>query len=125
MYVEDYRRLGVQQIKNIYRAYAAIFETLDINAAIRDDLTGMIFENEHSVFTFKLFRPGNFQDPRMMYVPIEITRIGKNKKTSIPVKVYGITSGLNFNVIESQVYDIDVYDSDIYNATIVFDSNTA
>ena len=125
MYVDDYRRLGVQQIKNIYRAYAAIFETLDINSEIRDSLTGMIFENEKSVFTFKLYRPGNFQDPRMMYQPIEITRIGKNKKTSVPVKVYGITSGLNFNVIESMIYDIDVYDSNIYDSTIVFDSNIA
>lgn len=125
MYVEDYRKLGVQQIKDIYRAYADIFETLDINAAIRDDLTGMIFENDNSVFTFKLFRPGNFQDPRMMYQPIEISRIGKNKKTSIPVKVYGITSGLNFNVIESMIYDIDVYDGTVYDSSIVFDSNVA
>jgi len=123
MYVEDYRRLGVQQIKDIYRAYAAIFEFLDINAEIRDDLTGMIFENENSVFTFKLYRPGNYRDPRLYYIPIEINRIGKNRKTSIPVKVYGIISGLDFNLIESQVYDVDVYDSDIYDSTIIFDSN--
>lgn len=125
MYVDDYRRLGVQQIKDIYRAYAAIFETLDIDTEIRDGLTGMIFENEKSVFTFKLYKPGNFQDPRMLYTPIEITRIGKNKKTTIPVKVFGITSGLNFNVIECLIYDVDVYDSEVVDSTIVFDSNLA
>ena len=125
MYVDDYRRLGAQDRKNIYRAYANIFENLSINEEIRNSLTGMIFENENSVFTFKLYRPGNFQDSRMMYIPIEITRIGKNKKTSIPIKVYGVTSGMDFNVIESEIYDVDVYDSDIYSSTIVFDSNTA
>lgn len=123
MYVEDYRKLGVQQIKDIYKSYADIFNLLDINAEIRDNLTGMIFENENNVFVFKLYRPGNFRDPRMLYIPIEINRIGKNKKTTIPVKVYGITSGLNFNVIESEIYDVDVYDSNIYNSEIIFDSN--
>ena len=92
--VDDYRKLGVQRRKNIYRTYASIFEnlTLTTNQAIRDRLTGMIFENENAVFVFKLYHPANFQDERLTYEPIEIDRIGKNKKTSIPVKVYGITS---------------------------------
>ncbi len=123
MYVDDYRRLTDQQIKNVYNAYARIFEELSINEQIREDITGMIFENYKSVFTFKLYRPSNFQDKRLLYEPIEITRIGKNKKTSIPVKVFGITSGFDFNVLDSQIYDIDVYDSNIYDSDIVIDSN--
>jgi hypothetical protein len=123
MYVDDYRRLGVQTRKNIYRAYAGIFENLDINQEIRDSLTGILFENENSVFTLKIYRPANYQDERLLYEPIEINRIGTNRKTSIPVKVYGITSGLIFNVIDSQVYDVDVYDSEIYDSVTVFDSN--
>ncbi len=123
MYVNDYRKLGAQDRKNIYRAYANIFENLSINEEIRNNLTGIIFENDNSVFTFKLYKPASFQDERMMYEPIEICRIGKNKKTTIPVKVYGITSGYNFNVIESLLYDVDCYDSDVYYTDMVFDSN--
>jgi hypothetical protein len=123
MYVDDYRRLGAQDRKNIYRAYANIFENLSINEEIRNSLTGMIFENENSVFVFKLYNPANFQDKRMLYEPIEICRIGKNKKTTIPVKTYGITSGYNFNLIESLLYDVDCYDSDVYYTDMVFDSN--
>ena len=123
MYVEDYRKLGIQTRKNIYRAYIDIFENLSLNQEIRESITGMIFENEKKVFTFKLYYPTNFIDERLLYQPIEINRIGKNKKTSIPVKVYGTTSGYNFNLIDSQVKDVDVYESDIYDITIVFDSN--
>ena len=123
MYVNDYRKLGSQRIKNIYRAYANIFENLDINESIRNDLTGIIFENENSVFTFKLYYPANFQDERLLYQPIEIGKIGKNKKTTIPVKVYGITSGYDFNIIDSQIKDVDVYESMIFENTLVFDSN--
>ena len=123
MYVDDYRRLGAQRIKDIYRSYAFIFETLDFNQDIREKLTGMIFENENSVFTFKLYYPVDNQDERLLYQPIEIDKIGKNKKTSIPVKVYGLTSGYNFNVIDSNIKDVDVYDSEVFDLTIVFDSN--
>lgn len=123
MYVEDYRKLGIQRIKGIYRAYAGIVENLDINEPLRNDLTGIIFENEKGVFTFKLYYPATYQDSRLTYVPIEIDRIGKNKKTSIPVKVYGITSGYEFNVIDSQIKDMDVYESMVYDNTLVFDSN--
>ena len=127
MYVDDYRKLGVQVRKNIYRTYANIFENLTLlaNESIRDRLTGMIFEDENSVFAFKLYRPANFQDVRLTYEPIEINRIGKNKKTSIPVKVFGITSGLNFNLIDSQIYDVDIYDSQsLVDYEVVFDSNS-
>jgi hypothetical protein len=123
MYVEDYRRLGIQRIKGIYRAYAGIIENLDINEALRNDLTGIIFENEKTVFTFKLYYPATYQDSRLTYIPIEIDRIGKNKKTSIPVKVYGITSGYDFNVLDSQIKDTDVYESMVYENNLVFDSN--
>lgn len=123
MYVDDYRKLGIQRIKGIYRAYAGIIENLDINEALRNDLTGIIFENEKTVFTFKIYYPSTFQDSRLTYVPIEIDRIGKNKKTSIPVKVYGITSGYEFNVLDSEIKDTDVYESMVYDNTLVFDSN--
>ena len=123
MYVDDYRRLGAERRKNVYRAYASIFENISFNQDIRDDLTGMIFENENGVFTFKLYYPVTFRDVRLLYQPIEIMKIGKDKKTTIPVKVYGITSGYNFNVIDSEIYDVDVYDSIVYDSTIVFDSN--
>jgi hypothetical protein len=123
MYVEDYRRLGIKRIKGIYRAYAGIIENLDINEALRDDLTGIIFENENGVFVFKLYYPSTYQDSRLSYVPIEIDRIGKNKKTSIPVKVYGITSGYDFNVVDCNIKDVDVYESMVYESTMVFDSN--
>ena len=125
MYVEDYRRLEPGRIKNIYLAYARIFENIDLayTDAIRNDLTGILFENENRVFTFKLYNPGNYQDRRLTYEPIEIMRIGKNKKTTIPVKVYGITSGYIFNVIESEIYNRDVYESEIQDSSMVFDSN--
>ena len=125
MYVDDYRKLTIQTRKHIYRAYAGIFENLSLNQLIRNHLTGIIFENENNVFTFKLYNPANFQDPRLLYQPTEINRIGKNKKTSIPVKVYGVVSSTNFNLIDSQEYDIDVFssDSDDQYEKIVFDSN--
>jgi len=49
--------------------------------------------------------------------------IGKNKKTSIPVKTHGITSGFNFNLVDSEIYDVDVYESNIWDSEIVLDSN--
>lgn len=123
MYVDDYRKLTDQQIKNVYMAYANIFNELVINEQIREDISGIIFENNSQVFTFKLYRPSNFQDTRLTYVPIEIVKIGKNKKTAIPVKIYGTTSGTDFNLMDSNIYDVDVYDSNIYGNSIIFDSN--
>jgi len=123
LYVSDYRILGIQTRKNIYRTYAGIFENLIGLETLREKLTGILFENENAVFTFKLYNPYNYKDNRLLYNPIEITKIGKNKKTTIPVKVYGLTSGNNFDYIDSELYDRDVYDSNIYESVLVFDSN--
>jgi hypothetical protein len=119
----QFRKLGVQIKKNIYKTYAGIFENLVDNQHIRDILTGIFFENENNVFTLKLYRPANFIDKRLTYVPIEITKIGKNRKTSIPVRVYNLTTGDDFNVLDFNIYDDGIYDSDIYFSELIFDSN--
>lgn len=123
MYIDDYRKLNIGIRKKIYNAYISIIDNLDINENVRNKLTGMIYENENIVYTFKLYNPANFQDNRLMYEPIEIMKIGKNRKTSIPVKVYGLTSGYNFNLIDSEIFDVDIYESNIIDNNIVFDSN--
>lgn len=123
MYISDYRKLNIEIRKRIYNAYINVIDSLTIDEEIRDKITGMVYENENNVYTFKLYSPTNFQDDRLLYKPIEIMKIGKNRKTGIPVNVYGITSGFNFNLIDCEIYDVDVYDSDIWDSDIVFDSN--
>ena len=123
MYISDYRKLNIEVRKRIYNAYINVIDSLTLNEEIRDKISGMVYENENNVYTFKLYSPANFQDDRLLYKPIEIMKIGKNKKTGIPINVYGITSGLNFNLIDCEVYDVDLYDSEIWDSDIVFDSN--
>lgn len=90
MYVDDYRRLNDQQRKNIYNAYANVIEKLDLNQSIRNNITGIIFENYKHVFTFKVYRPSDITDNRLTYSPIEIVKIGVNNKTTIPIKIEDI-----------------------------------
>lgn len=123
MYISDYRKLNIDIRKKIYNAYANIIDNLDINENIRDKITGIVFENENNVYAFKLYKPANFQDERLLYKPIEIMKIGKNKKTTIPVKTHGITSGFGFNLIDSEIYDVDIYESNIWDSEIVLNSN--
>jgi hypothetical protein len=123
MYIGDYRKLNIDVRKKIYNAYVNIIDNLDINNNVRNKISGMIYENENFVYTFKLYNPANYQDNRLIYEPIEIMKIGKNKKTGIPVKTYGLSSGYNFNLIDSDIYDTDVYESNIIDSEIVFDSN--
>ena len=124
MYVPDYRRLNDQQRKNIYNAYANVIEKLELNQDIRNDITGIIFENEKCVFTFKVYKPSNINDKRLTYEPIEIVKIGVNNKTTIPIKILNINNipRLNFNVINSNVFGEIVFDSSV-DSDIVLDSN--
>jgi hypothetical protein len=85
--IADYRKLDINIIKNVYESYYHILDDLDINLKMRGIMTGVLFENINNDFVLKVFNPGITTDQRFLYEPVELVRIGKDRKTSIPFKV--------------------------------------
>jgi hypothetical protein len=119
MYVSDYRKLDNQTIKKVYNSYYKVINDLDINQSFRLVFTGILYENENNVFALKIYNPFNVVDNRLLYKPIELVRIGKNKKTSIPFSVTDSTSKLKFNVIDPNVYSEEIVNILISDVVIV------
>lgn len=66
--------------KYICRAYA---ELLTENEDFRKYVTGILYENEKNEFILKLYEIEN--DPQLRYSPIELSFIGADRKTRLPV----------------------------------------
>lgn len=127
MYDSDYRKLNISVRKKVYEAYMGLINELNMNQVIRDKITGILYENDNSKFVLNLYSPFNGQDNRLMYEPVEITQIGRNRKTTIPFKLLdreSITTSSEFDVIDFNVYGIYVIDSNVLGS-LVFDPNDA
>jgi len=124
MYVGDYRKLDLKTRRNIYKAYYGIIDKLSINTTLRAKFTGFVFENDSNRFVIKIYDPINIEDGRLTYDPIELVKIGKNKKTTIPYKVDSVKFGIQFNLIDENVYSIDVIDENV-ESNLVIDTNAA
>jgi len=55
---------------------------------------------------------------------IEIVRIGKDKKTTIPVPILDFTKGIAGDVIDENVYSVFFFDPRIYNVLVIDANNT-
>lgn len=122
MYVGDYRKLDLKTRRNIYKAYYNIIDKMSINSVMRSKFTGFLFENESNRLVVKIYDPTNIKDDRLTYVPIELVKIGKNKKTTIPYKVDSVTFGVQFNVIDENKYSTLVIDENV-ESNVVIDTN--
>jgi len=118
----DYRKLQIELRKNIYNTYAEIINQAEYNQEIRMLITGLIFENDKKIMVLKVFDPADFIDERLLYEPIEIVRIGKDRKTSIPVPILEFTKGLTGDVIDENIYSVYLFNPNIYNV-LVIDAN--
>lgn len=118
---DEYRKHHSHIQKSIYNAYAEIVNTGG-DQGVRQLVTGLIFENENKIMVLKIFDPADFIDDRLLYEPIEIVRIGKDKKTSIPISILDFTKGLAADVIDANIYSVYLFDPRIY-AELVINAN--
>lgn len=126
MYDGDYRKLNIDIRKKIYNSYINIINELNMNSTLRDKISGILYENDDNKFVLNLYRPFDGQDNRLVYEPLEVTKIGKNRKTTIPFKLLDLDSVLTaeFDIIDFNVYGIYVIDANVLG-NIVFDPNEA
>jgi len=118
----EYRKHHIQIQKKIYNAYAEIINQNQINQEIRLLISGIIFENHNKIMVLKVFDPADFIDERLLYEPIEIVRIGKDRKTTIPVTIKEFTKGIAADVIDSNIYSVYLFDPRIEDV-LVIDAN--
>lgn len=119
---DEYRKFSEQVKKAIYNAYAEIVNKREENQEIRLLITGIVFENEKKIMVLKVFSPADFIDDRLLYEPIEAVRIGKDRKTTIPVPITNFTKGLAADVVDENVYSVYLFDPRIYDV-LVIDAN--
>jgi hypothetical protein len=119
MYVSDYRKLDEQTRKKIYNAYYNIIMNSPVSTNLTQGLTGILFENENKVFVLKIFNPVNPNDKRLLYQPVQIMRIGIDRKTSIPFKITDYSNQIPFNVIDENVYSDELFDMDKISDVVV------
>ncbi|MFA5586750.1 MAG: hypothetical protein WDA02_09545 [Saccharofermentanales bacterium] len=110
MYIPEYRKIDLDTRKLIYKSYYEIINNLDINKDIRDDIKGILYENQNKTYVLKIYRPQELDDIRLTYFPIESIKIGKNSKTSIPFRIDTVKP-FTFNVIDGNLYSDLVIDS--------------
>lgn len=118
----DYRKLKYDDIQKIYNTYANILNKSDYNQWIRIAVTGMLFQNEKNIMVLKIFDPTDFTDKRLTYIPSEIMRIGKDKKSSIPINVNDYSIGVSCDVINSNT-GLDIKNNLEFGPIYVFNSN--
>jgi hypothetical protein len=119
---DEYRKHTIQIQKKIYNAYAEIINQREDNQELRLLITGLIFENDKKIMVLKVFDPADFIDDRLLYEPVEIVRIGKDRKTSIPVTIKEFTKGIAADVIDENIYSVYLFDPRIYDV-LVIDAN--
>lgn len=120
----EFNKISIDLQRRIYYFYADIINKLEMNQQIRIALTGIIFQNEKNRMVLKIFDPTDFKDKRLLYEPTELTLIGKDRKTTLPIIIdevlLGITSDLldpNKNtktqIIEKTFSDVVISDKSI------------
>lgn len=92
---DEYRKYSNKVQKLVYNAYGELISNLDYNQELRQNITGLIYENSNNIMVLKVFSPADYIDDRLLYEPIEIVRIGKNRKTSIPYTIKTFKKGFN------------------------------
>ena len=116
---DEYRKYQIQTQKLIYNAYAEIINQYQDNQELRLKLSGLVFENDKKIMVLKVFDPADFIDERMLYEPVEIVRIGKDRKTTIPVSITEFTKGLAADVIDENVYSVYLFDPRVYDVLVI------
>ena len=116
---DEYRKHHIQIQKLVYNAYAEIINQYQDNQELRLKITGLVFENDKKIMVLKVFDPADFIDDRMLYEPVEIVRIGKDRKTSIPVSITEFTKGLAADVIDENIYSVYLFDPRIYDVLVI------
>ena len=115
----EYRKHTIQIQKKVYNAYAEIINLQNDNQELRLKITGLIFENDNKIMVLKVFDPADFIDDRLLYEPIEIVRIGKDRKTSIPITIKEFEKGISADEIDANVYSVYLFDPRIYDVLII------
>jgi len=121
---DEYKKHKIQIQKKIYNAYAEIINQRNDNQELRLLITGLIFENNNKIMVLKVFDPADFIDDRLLYEPIEIVRIGKDKKTSIPVSIKEFSKGIAADVIDENIYSVYLFDPRIYDVLVINANDT-
>lgn len=117
-YVIDYTKMDIETRRKIYESYYRIINDLDINNDLRDDITGVLFENSNNVFVLKIYNPQEVKDKRLSYSPVESTILGKNKKTTVPFRVDSVRP-IQFDVIDDNVYSNFVIDDNFMSDAVI------
>lgn len=118
MYIEGYRELDIETRRKVYQSYYRIINDLDVNEELRNKITGFLFENENESMVLKIYNPQDIQDTRLLYNPIESTKIGKNNKTTIPFKIESIRP-ITFDVIDENLFSSFCFSSNKYSDTVI------
>lgn len=114
-----YNKISYDDKQKVYNTYANILNIGIYNRWLRILTTGIIFQNDKNIMILKIFDPTDFTDNRLTYIPSEIMRLGKDKKTSIPVIIDNYSIGLSSHVINSNTDNENIDFSPMY----VFNSN--
>lgn len=115
----EYRKISIQMQRKIYNAYAEIINKDTDNQELRLYITGLIFENENNIMVLKIFDPADNTDERLLYEPIEIVRIGKDRKTTIPVTINEFSKGISADEINSNIYSVYLFDPRIEDVLVI------
>lgn len=121
---DEYRKLNIQTQRSVYNAYAELINSESYNQDLRLVITGLIFENKRNIMVLKVFSPADYVDERMTYEPVEIVRIGKDKKTSIPIPITEFTKGIAADEINANIYSVYLFDPNVEDV-LVIDANAA
>ena len=133
----EYRKIGVELQRKIYNAYAEIYNKLieEDSNFLRIETTGIIFQNSKNKMVLKIFDPTDFKDKRLTYTPTELTFLGKDKKTSIPILVNDVLLGISANLLDPNYNTLDendlqygplyVLNSNVDEILLVIDANKA
>ena len=96
----EFNKLSIDLQRKIYYFYADVINKLEINQQIRISLTGIIFQNQKNRMVLKIFDPTDFKDKRLLYEPTELTLIGKDKKTTLPIIIDEVLLGISADLID-------------------------
>jgi len=106
-----YNKLDIETKRKIYNSYYEIVNNLDL-LNLKEKITGVFYENYKNRYTLKIYNPLDINDDRLLYEPVEITKIGKNNKTTIPVDIEELEN-IQYDTVDSNEFDVIVIDSNI------------
>lgn len=83
-----YKKREKYNLNKIYLSYANIINLDYQNEYIRDEITGILYINSDNVLALKIYRPNEENnDNRLTFIPVEIEKIGTDRKTAIPIRI--------------------------------------